>query len=200
MNRSVDILIPTYNRSSFSKQIVMNINNQTYPFINKIIVADDGTEQLDLTTCKYPVEYYKTDRISIGDKRNFLQSKATSYYIANMDTDDIYNPNYISYCIFNLIKHGKYITGSADMIMLYDGKYYIQRCIYITLLNEATIVCVNNNRKYKSSNSGEGVDYLKEMSPFIVETNIRDIMVCVVHKENSVDKSKFLKEECPKPF
>ena len=200
MNRSVDILIPTYNRVEFSKQIVLNINNQTYPFINKIIVADDGDKPLDLTCCKYPIEYYKVNRMTIGEKRNFLQSKATSYYTANMDTDDIYNPNYISQSIFNLIRHGKYITGRADMIMYNEGKYYIQRCIYITLLNEATIVCVNNNRKYKSSNSGEGVEYLKDMAPFIIETNIRDIMVCVVHKNNSVDKSKFLKEECPKPF
>ena len=199
MNRSVDILIPTFNRKQFSKQIVCNINKQNYPFINKVIVADDGTERLDMTGCKYPVEYYSVARMSIGDKRNYLNFVSRAYYIANMDTDDIYNPNYISICIFNLLRTGKYITGSADMILSYEKKYYIHRCCYINYLNEATIVCVNNNRKYRNSNSSEGLDYLHDMSPYIVETDIRDIMVCLVHKDNSVKKNHILHEEIEKP-
>ena len=53
----VTILIPTFNRAKFSKLIVHNINCQTYPCIEKIIVADDGDEHLDLSGCKYDIEY-----------------------------------------------------------------------------------------------------------------------------------------------
>ena len=48
----VTILIPTFNRAKFSKLIVHNINCQTYPCIEKIIVADDGDELLDLSGCR----------------------------------------------------------------------------------------------------------------------------------------------------
>jgi|TARA_R110000764_G_scaffold2175_1_gene9324 glycosyltransferase involved in cell wall biosynthesis len=201
MNRSVDILIPTYNRFKFSEQISKNINLQLYPFINKIIVADDSDIDPKLNIIsKYPIEYHKVDRMSIGAKRNFLQSKSTAYYTCNMDTDDIYNPEYISRSIFNLIRTGKYITGSADMIMLKDNEYYIHRCSMLTSLNEATIVCVNNKRQYNETNSSEGLGFLSGMASHIVETNIKDIMVCLVHSDNSVNKSKFLKEKCSKPF
>lgn len=201
MYRSVDILIPTYNRKQFEKQISKNINNQTYPFINKVIIADDGDpeQRLELNV-KYPVEYHIVDRMTIGAKRNFLQTKSTAQYIANIDTDDVYNPDYISNCIFNLTTKGAYITGSADMIMKYQDNYYIHRCISLELLNEATIVCVNNKRQYNETNSSEGKGYLKGLSAYITETDIKDIMYCIVHDKNTVDKKPFLKELCGKPF
>jgi len=198
MNRTCDILIPTFNRKIFSELIAMNINKQSYPFINRIIIADDGDEKLSFKS-KYPVDYYTVPRMSIGAKRNFLKSKSKSYYTANIDTDDTYHRDYISTCIFNMIFTGKHISGSADMLLKYKDKVYIHRCVNLHMLNEATIVCVNSERQYAETNAGEGKQFLTECEPWIVESDIRKIMICLVHDDNTVNKMGHLHEECPLP-
>ena len=115
---SVSILIPTYNRTKFSQLISLNIMIQTYPLIKEIIIADDGENKLLIdTSIKTTILYFQVERMSIGKKRNFLKSKASGDYLVHMDTDDFYNPDYISNCIFNLLLTGKQLTGSSDMIM-----------------------------------------------------------------------------------
>jgi glycosyltransferase involved in cell wall biosynthesis len=188
----VTILIPTFNRAKFSKLIVHNINCQTYPCIEKIIIADDGDELLDLSGCKYDVEYIKTSRVSIGQKRNFLKSRATTEFCAFMDTDDFYHPEYISSSIFSLLKTGKEVTGSADMIM-YDGRrIYRQSCCFIDMLNEATLVFRTSYRgMFETSSRGEGKKFLNKLGA-IVEGDIEKIMICVCHTSNTINKTSWL--------
>jgi len=201
MIKNVDILIPTYNRRKFSKQIINNINCQDYPFINRIIIADDGDdeERLDITGCKYIVEYYKVKRMSIGAKRNFLVSKSKAFYVANMDTDDIYKDSYISSCIFNLIKNNKKITGTSDMILKNEkGEIVRHNCCYLYLLNEATIVMEQkliDYIKYGDTNKGEGMKLLYNSENQIIETDIEKIMVCLVHSDNTIDKSSLFNKK-----
>jgi GT2 family glycosyltransferase len=73
MDYQVTIIVPTYNRKAFSQLLVHNINCQSYKSIKEVLVADDGDEPLDMTGCKYPVKYFKMNRISLGVKRNFLK-------------------------------------------------------------------------------------------------------------------------------
>lgn len=192
----VSVLIPTFNRKAFSQLISLNIKSQSYPFIKEIIVADDGedSERLVLDV-PFTVLYHKVSRMSIGEKRNFLVSKATGDYLAHFDTDDIYHRNHLSTSIFNLIKSGKGLSGSSDMIMLdtATNKTYKQRCINMDMLNEATMVYT---RKYTEANkfsntmSSEGISFCNIAD--IVETRIEDIMVCLCHKTNTVDKNPWV--------
>lgn len=193
------IIIPTYNRKKFSDLINLNIKLQDYPFIKEIVIGDDGedTERLVLDV-PYTVLYYKVPRMSIGEKRNFLMSKATGDYIANFDTDDFYNPSYISTSIFNLIKSGKRISGSSDMVMLHNSQTYKQRCLYLDMLNEATLVFTRayaDTHKFSNSMSNEGKSFLNNSLGDIYETKIEDIMVCVAHTNNTVDKTPWLTDQ-----
>lgn len=200
MDFNCDILIPTYNRKKFIKLIEHNINTQDYPFIKNIVIADDGDddEYLDINT-KYNILYFKIDRCSIGEKRNFLISKARSKYICMMDTDDLYKPEYISKSIFNLLYYDKDISGSSDMV-IYDintHKTYLQRCIYSHLLNEATLVGLKSffeYNKFKDSSKGEADEIFKNDISCIKHTDINNIIVCVAHSNNTVDKSMWFKE------
>ncbi len=200
MNFYCDILIPTYNRKKFIKLIEHNINTQDYPFIENIIIADDGDddEYLNINT-KYNILYFKIDRCSIGAKRNFLISKSRSKYICMMDTDDLYKPEYISKSIFNLIYYNKDISGSSDMV-IYDianNKTYLQRCIYSHLLNEATLICLRDvfeYHKFKDASAGEANEIFINKIASIHHTDINNIMVCVAHSNNTVDKSMWFKD------
>jgi len=192
----VSVLIPTFNRKTFSQLISLNIKSQSYPFIKEIIVADDGedSERLVLDV-PFTVLYHKVPRMSIGEKRNFLVSKATGDYLAHFDTDDLYHRNHLSTSIFNLIKSGKGLSGSSDMIMLNTAtfKTYKQRCINMNMINEATMVYTRKYaeaNKFSNTTSSEGISFCKIAD--IEETRIEDIMVCLCHKSNTVDKSQWV--------
>lgn len=185
---SVSILIPTYNRKHFETLINLNIKLQTYPLIKEIIIADDGEETLNLDL-PYTILYYKVVRMSIGEKRNFLKSKASGDYLIHMDTDDFYNPEYVSDSVFNLIQSGKSLSGSSDMLM-YDGiRTYKQCCIFLNYLNEATLCYTKKyalEHDFSISMSSEGLSFCDVKH--IVELDIHRIMICLCHSNNTVDK------------
>ena len=195
---SVSIIVPTFNRAKFSKLISLNISSQDYPLIKEIVIADDGDDEERLSLdVPYTVLYYRVGRMSIGDKRNFLITKCEGEYIAHMDTDDFYSPSFLSSSIFNLIKSGKNISGSSDMLMMDTAteKNYLQRCLYLDMLNEATMVFRRSfglKHKFSNSNSAEGIAFLTGSLNEIYETPIHDIMVCLAHEKNTVNKSAWL--------
>jgi len=201
MDFSVDILIPTYNRKKFEKLITHNINKQTYPLIKNVIIADDSNDNLHLDI-NYSVLNYKVERMSIGAKRNFLLSKSTSRYVAFLDTDDMYHPDYISHSIHTLLMNGKSITGTSDMLMYYQEQTYRLSCIFFHAINEATLVLDTHNvkLKFKEQNSSEGLEPLKNHIGDIVQTDINKVMCCLCHQENTIDKKIWIKERYKTEF
>jgi len=194
---SVSIVIPTFNRKAFERLIEYNINSQDYFNIIEIIVLDDS--DVDRPLCirtLIPIRYYTVPRMTIGMKRNCGVKLAQGDYIAFMDTDDFYTSDYISYSIFEMETNNKTIAGSADMNM-WDGKqFYKQRCMFLHLLNEATMVFKKSAwSRFADSNTNEAVPFLEKNINNIVETNIDRVMCCVCHKNNTVDKTTWLNDK-----
>jgi glycosyltransferase involved in cell wall biosynthesis len=194
---SVSIVIPTYNRKAFERLIEYNINSQDYFNIIEIIVLDDS--DIDRPLCLrslIPIRYYTVPRMTIGMKRNCGVKLANGDYICFIDTDDFYAPDYISYSIFEMETNNKTIAGSADMNM-WDGKqFYKQRCMFLHLLNEATMVFKKSAwSRFADTNSNEAVPFLEKNMNNIVETNIDRVMCCVCHKNNTVDKTAWLDDK-----
>jgi glycosyltransferase involved in cell wall biosynthesis len=194
---SVSIVIPTYNRKLFERLIEYNINSQDYFNIIEIIVLDDS--DIDRPLCLrsvIPIRYYTLPRMTIGMKRNCGVKLAHGDYIGFIDTDDFYAPDYISYSIFEMEANNKTIAGSADMNM-WDGKqFYKQRCMFLHLLNEATMVFKKSTwSRFADTNSNEAVPFLEKNMNNIVETNIDRVMCCVCHKNNTVDKTAWLNDK-----
>jgi glycosyltransferase involved in cell wall biosynthesis len=197
MDYQVTIIVPTYNRKAFSQLLVHNINSQSYKSIREVVVADDGDEPLDMTGCKYPVKYFKMNRIALGVKRNFLKNCVKSGYVACFDTDDFYNPTHIENAMTELAMSGKAVAGSADMLIYNREKgCFRQCCMWIDYLNEATLVFKSSYKgQFGSGGSSEGVTFLKDYIGEIVELKIDDVMVCVAHTTNTVTKDKWLDEK-----
>ena len=194
---SVSICIPTYNRKKFEKLIEHNINIQRYYNIKDIIILDDS--DIDDPLCiktKYPIRYYRCNRCSIGDKRNALVQLTNTEYVAFMDTDDFYDAGYISHSIFEMETNDKSIAGSADMNVYCNGTFYKQRCMFLHMLNEATLVFKRDlHYKFASTNSNEAVPFLQQHLGNIVETNIDRVMCCISHDSNTIPKSQWIKEQ-----
>ena len=197
---SVSLCIPTYNRKKFEKLIQHNINIQTYYNIREVIILDDGNDEPLCIRTKYPIRYYNVPRCSIGDKRNMLVSLSQCDYVAFMDTDDMYDKDYIGYSIFEMETNDKSISGSADMIVVgYTTKegtlptFYKQRCMFLHMLNEATLVFKKSlNPQFASSNSNEAVPFLQKHLGDIIETDINRLMCCIAHDHNTIPKKQWL--------
>jgi hypothetical protein len=114
-----------------------------------------------------------------------------------MDTDDMYDANYISYSIFEIISTGKPICGSADMNMYCNGQFYKQQCLYIQMLNEATMVFKKSvcTTPFNDTNSNEAVPFLNNHLGDIVEGNIDNLMCCIAHENNTISKKQWLEDQ-----
>ena len=193
---SVSILIPTRDRKKFSPLISHNINIQDYDNIKEIIIYDDGfiKEILDLDV-KYKINYHHHKEISIGEKRNKMVKKCKTKYAVFMDTDDIYLPSYVSHCV-SLMSKNKKIVGTADMLFYFHeiDKFDYMSCLKTHLIHEATICCdvkwFNKNCKFHNSFAGEGQSLIN-VKDNIEESDIYKCMVCLCHKFNTVNKSKW---------
>ena len=187
---SVSIIIPTYNRKKWELLIEHNLNSQTYFNIKEIIILDDS--DIDRPLCirtLIPIRYYTVPRCTIGMKRNFGVKLAHGEYIAFMDTDDFYHPDYISHSIFEMEYHNKPIAGSADMYLYVEDKWFKQRCVFLDYLNEATMVFKKSIWSgFADTNSNEAVPFLEKNLHNIIETKIENLMCCVAHDNNTISK------------
>ena len=101
----VSVIIPTYNRADMLSTAIESAINQTYP--NKqIIVVDDGSvDNTRELVAQYPqVEYVYQTNGGQGKARNTGLKLAKGEYIASLDSDDIWNDNFIERCIEKLEK------------------------------------------------------------------------------------------------
>ena len=198
MQESCSIIIPTYNRKKFEKLIEYNILCQVYPNIIEIVIADDGEDMLELNV-PYQINYIKCPRMTIGQKRNLLASKAKGYYIAHMDTDDVYLPTYIDHSISILETQKKDAVGTSDMVFIYaDGKTGAMRNPLLSMANEATLVYKKsfwNEKQFGETQSSEAIPFLQGRHWQTGHSEIKKVMICICHSTNTVDKNVW--KNCP---
>lgn len=199
ISKSCSIIIPTYNRKKFEKLIEYNILCQTYSNILEIVIADDGDDEMLQLNVPYSINYIKCDRMTIGQKRNLLASKCKGFYIAHMDTDDVYLPNYIEHSVSILENQKKDAVGTSDMVFIYpDGKTGSMRNPLLSMANEATLVYKKSfwdEKPFAESQSSEAIYFLKGRHWQTGHSDIKKVMICICHSTNTVDKNVW--KTCP---
>ena len=96
----VSVIIPTYNRAKKVGAAIESVIRQTYP--NKqIIVVDDGSDDDTSFVVKaYPeVEYVYQDHAGQGAARNTGLRRAAGKFIASLDSDDVWNADFLRHCV-----------------------------------------------------------------------------------------------------
>lgn len=205
---NISILVPTYNRSKFLPLFIHNLKIQTYPHKKlEVCIDDDGTEpftdniqglQIDLYPIKL-VYHREKRRRTIGEKRNNLVRKLSrNKIVCFMDDDDIYNPNYIYYSYDCLIKNKCGLVGSSSMLFTYPEKDYIItgiKCPSKVQIHEATMLFTkkyfNSVGGFNKTSQGEGASFIHEGNRRVFNTDINDVMICVAHDGNTIDKEQF---------
>ena len=115
----VSVCTPTFNRRPFWPIIIECFRKQDYPKnLMEWIIIDDGTDHIENLVKNIPqVRYYKFDKkMTLGSKRNFMNSKATGEIIVYMDDDDYYPPERVSHAVDVLNKNPEALcAGSSEM-------------------------------------------------------------------------------------
>src|SRR5437773_1087617 len=107
INGLVSVIIPTYNRAAYLIEAVESAKAQTYP-LKQIVVVDDGSsdETAALISELKDVEYYRQERRGQGAARNYGLKFARGEYIASLDSDDLWDPDFLSHGVECIEAHG----------------------------------------------------------------------------------------------
>lgn len=94
-NRKVSVIIPFYNRLDLLKRAVESVKNQTYKNWELILVDDCGSEKINFPTDEFKV--IRNEKNSgPGFSRQAGLELAKGEYVAFLDSDDYFAPEFIS--------------------------------------------------------------------------------------------------------
>jgi len=217
MAQRISILVPTYNRRKFLYLFHHNITTQDYPHeYLTVIIDDDGDEPFlkeeelgDFMESIYPIrlKYMRSDKKkSIGEKRHNLIKNSTDDVFCFLDDDDLYYETYISSSyekLKSVMKRGRGCVGCDKMLFCMTDMDYSVHAIDCgnnkVMIHEATIMATKKWYKsscgFEKSSRGEGKQLFYGMDKTVGITDIKDIMLCLQHKENTVDKIQFARED-----
>jgi hypothetical protein len=202
--------MPIFNRNQWTPLIMSNLRNLQYPRDKlEFVMDDDGTEkffenpqQLEFfeKAIGMKVQYFHTNqKRTIGKKRDNLVKKAKHKIIAFMDSDDMYLPTYLLHSIDVMTKNKASLVGSPEMLFMFpdsDFKMTAIKCMAKRQIHEATMVFTKKHWRsqggFINNSQGEGakmIDFHSENK--IATTNCQYCMVCIAHKENTVNKEQF---------
>ena len=189
----IAILTPTYHRSHFIEQYIHQLKKQTYPhqFIH-IFIDDDGYIP------------FIQDIDNVGQKRNSLVKRVikdmgVQTICINVDDDDYQNEDRIRAQVTMIQNQNLLLVGSKDCIIVYPLYNWIMaliKCDELAQIHEGTMAFVGklwiSNGGFSNISKAEGYLFV-ELSPShkISHMDIGNLLVCVAHQDNTVNKDYF---------
>lgn len=148
-NKLITIIIPCYNSSQTIERTLNSIDNQKYKNIEVIIVDDGSKDNLQDTikksevSKKINIKYFKKENGGVSSARNYGIEKAQGEYLFFLDSDDIYNSNFIEKAV-TLIEE----NHADTVITLWDRNLYNVEKNKIQILGDEINLSRNDGMKY----------------------------------------------------
>lgn len=200
----VSVCTPTFNRRPFIPTIFQCFLNQTYP-IDRMewIIVDDGSdpiEDLVLNSGIPQIRYFREDKkMTLGQKRNFMHTKAKGTIIVYMDDDDYYPPERVSHAVDTLNDNRYALCAGSSEIYIYfkqinqmwqAGPYHVNHATAGTFAFRAELL--KETRYEDHASLAEEKHFLKNYTiPFVQLDPLKTILV-FSHEHNTFDKRKLL--------
>ena len=201
----VSICTPTYNRRPFIPSLIKSIEQQRYPK-NKIewIIVDDGSDPIEDLVKDIPfVKYVRYNtKITLGYKRNVMNSMAKGEYLVYFDDDDYYPPTRIYHAISTLMNNPSYlIAGSSELLIYYNhlkeiwkfgssGRYHSTAATFAFHKKLLNMTKFNDNDE-----SAEEKAFLKQYTIPLIQLNPIHTILVFSHSFNTFDKKLLLKDK-----
>ena len=110
---SVTVVIPAFNAELYIERTLMSAINQTYDNLNILVVNDGSTDRTwdicDSISKRYPnVTVVSIPNSGVAIARNEGTKISKSYFVAYLDSDDIWHPTKIERQVSSLLQHGQH--------------------------------------------------------------------------------------------
>jgi len=205
----VSICTPTFNRRPFSEMMFQCFRHQDYPKDRmEWIIVDDGTDKIkDLVdAANIPqIKYYAIDKqMNLGEKRNFMHTKAKGSIIVYMDDDDYYPPERVSHAVERLMDNREALcAGSSELYIYFKHIHKMVQCgpygpNHATAGTFAFRASLLDHTKYEDHAAlAEEKAFLKNYTiPFVQLDPLKTILV-FSHVHNTFDKKRLLENPHP---
>lgn len=205
----VSICTPTFNRRPFIPTMFECFRNQTYPKDRiEWIIVDDGTDRIrDLVESSgiSQIKYFELPKkVSLGEKRNYMHSKATGTIIVYMDDDDYYPPERVSHAVEKLMENKNILCAGSSEIYIYFkhikkmiqfGPYGPNHATAGTFAFRAELL--KQTRYQDNAAVAEEREFLKGYTIPFVQLDPMKTILCFSHEQNTFDKRKLLDNPHP---
>ena len=116
MNKLVSIIVPVYNAEEYLSRCIRSLLNQTYPFIEIILVNDGSLDKSLEMIRKYErrdkrIKLIDKSNTGVSDSRNQALKKMTGQYVMFVDSDDWLSLNAVEL----LVKEA--VDSKSDLVM-----------------------------------------------------------------------------------
>jgi len=208
----VSVCTPTFNRRPFIPIMFQCFLNQDYPKDRmEWIIVDDGTDCIQDLIDKSgisQIKYFRQDKkMSLGEKRNYMHSKAKGSIIVYMDDDDYYPIERVSHSVDTLMNNKHALCAGSSEIYIYfkhikkmyqSGPYGPNHATAGTFAFKAELL---KHTSYENDAAlAEEKHFLKEYTvPFVQLDPLKTILV-FSHEHNTFDKRKLLENQHPDYF
>ncbi|HUW18476.1 MAG TPA: glycosyltransferase family A protein [Sedimentisphaerales bacterium] len=107
----VSVIIPTYNRSRLLRGALASVLNQSIADFEVLVVddgSDDDTASVIQRISDKRVRYFRKDNGGLSSARNFGLTNCTGEYVALLDDDDLFPPDYLKTMVEQLDQKPEY--------------------------------------------------------------------------------------------
>jgi len=123
----ISVIIPTCNYAHFITQAIDSVLKQYFKDVEIIVVDDGSTDNTKemLEPYKKSINYFYKENGGLSSTRNYGIAQANGEYIAFLDADDIYLPNFLNACFAELVKHNYDLVMTDNFADFYnnDGNF-----------------------------------------------------------------------------
>jgi len=197
----ISVCTPTFNRRPFIPMMLKCFEHQTYPKDRiEWLIVDDGTDKIEDLVCHIPqVKYFKFDKkMTLGQKRNFLNDKSTGEILVYMDDDDYYPPERFIHAVETLQNSKALCAGSSEMFIYFKhinkmikfGPYGPNHATAATFAFKRDLL--SKTRFQEKSCVAEEKSFLKDYTIPFVQLNTMKTILVFSHIHNSFDKKQLL--------
>ena len=115
----VSVIIPTYNRADRVGVAIKSVLDQDHKNIELIVVDDGSTDHTGTVLSQFSkISIIKQQNKGQGAARQTGLELAKGHYIASLDSDDFWEPNFISQSLFALKREkAAFSFGSVNLCL-----------------------------------------------------------------------------------
>jgi glycosyltransferase involved in cell wall biosynthesis len=204
----VSLCTATFNRRPFFQALIKCILAQDYPHDHmEWIIVDDGTDKVqDLVKYLPFVKYFPiSEKMSLGQKRNLMNRKASGSILVYMDDDDYYPPTRVSHAVQKLQENPTALCAGSSAMYIYFPKLQKMYRFGPYGPNHATAATfafrkalLKQTRFEHDAALAEEKGFLKNYTIPFVQLDPKHSILVVAHAHNSFDKHRLLDNLNPK--